>query len=64
METDQKEGQLRGRRGGESVKRRRRRMKVEHDRSGAVKRRGGKEGYERMENNTINEMNSRKKDML
>ena len=45
METDQKEGELRGRRDGESVKRRRRRrrrVKVEHDRSGAVERRGGK----------------------
>jgi len=40
METDQK-GQLRGRKDGESVKRRRR-IKVEHDRSGAVGRRRGK----------------------
>ena len=41
METDQNEGQLRGRRDGESVKRRKR-MKVEHDRGGAVERKGWK----------------------
>lgn len=49
METDQKEGELRGRRDGESVKRRGR-VKVEHDTSGTVERRGEKEGYVRMGN--------------
>ena len=41
METDQREGELRGRRDGESVKRRGR-AKVEHDTSGTVERRGKK----------------------
>jgi hypothetical protein len=39
IETDQKEGELSGRIDGESLKRRRRRLKVEHDGSGAVERR-------------------------
>jgi hypothetical protein len=52
MESDQKEGGLRGRIEGESVKRRRRRrrLKVEHDRSDAVERRGKKDDYGRMGN--------------
>jgi hypothetical protein len=62
MEKDKK-GELGGRREGESVKRRRR-VKVEHDRSSAVERKGEKRLWKNGKHSTIKEMKSSKKDML
>jgi hypothetical protein len=63
MKTMDQKGEIRGKRDGESVNRRR--VKVGHDKSGAVERRGEKEGEGRIgKHNTIKEMMSSKKEML